>query len=706
MNHSLDAIFRPSTVAVIGASTNKGHIGQIILHNIIRGDFKGTVFPVNPNARVIHSIKCYPSVLDIPDPVDLAVIVVHRKIVEDVLKQCGEKGVKGVVVITAGYKEVGKDGMERERRLLEITKHYGMRMVGPNCFGILNTDQAVSLNATFSKRHPVSGNIGFLSQSGALGESILDFAHKLHLGFSMFASVGNKADISGNDLLSYWELDKQTRVILLYLENFGNPQNFIRITQRLSKQKPIIAVKAGKTMAGAQAVASHTGALSSFEVGIDALFNQCGVLRVSTVEELFNLAAAFSNQPLPRSKNVAVVTNAGGPGILATDAVVGLGLTMAELSQETKTYLRENLNEAASVNNPVDIIASGGADSYRHSLKAVLRDPNVDAVIVIFVPAILIDHMAVARAIAETVESEGNGKTILSCFMGDPQGPSGADELIAHNIPVYAFPEAAAHSLAAMTQYADWKNRPAGQIVSYDGDSDSVRKILDDCIDANRRTILGLDAMAILSAYGIPTAKSTVVTSADEIEQGISLTGLPLVMKSNDPEMIHKTEAKGVVIDLRSKAEVTDAFDRMKAQSRGPFAGVILQEMIRDGVETIIGMQRDRLFGPLMMFGLGGIFVEILKDVSFRIHPLTDLDVKDMVRSIRGFPLLEGFRGRKPVNLELLEEVILRLAQLAGDFPEIESIDINPFMAFPESEESKSVDARITLLSSGLDLGA
>ncbi|MEE9168674.1 MAG: acetate--CoA ligase family protein [bacterium] len=697
----LDAIFRPSSVAVIGASTHKDSIGRVILHNIIMNDFKGKVFPVNPGAQVIHSIKCYPSVLEIPDPVDLAVIVVRRDLVLHVLEQCGAKGVKGVVIITSGYKEVGANGAAREREVVQVVKKYGMRLVGPNCFGVLNTESDVSLNATFSKQNPIPGKIGFMSQSGALGETILNYAQKLHLGFSMFASVGNKADISGNDLLTYWEDDPRTEVILLYLENFGNPQHFTKIAQRISRHKPIIAVKAGRTAAGARAISSHTGVLASIEVGIDAFFDQCGVLRVATVEGLFDLAAAFTNQPIPKGDRVAIVTNAGGPGILATDAVVGLGLKMAQFSDKTTDYLRANLDKAAAVGNPIDVIASGGPDAYRVAMEAAFQDENVDAIIVIFVPPIVVDERAVARAIIEAKTKYKNGKTVLGCFMGAPEGISGTDEMIEHNIPLYTFPESAAQALAAMVKYGRWKELPSGQSVSFDGKREVVQRIIDRTVRKKRLAILGQEAMAILSAYDIPVAKSETIRQAGKLSAAIKEVGLPLVMKIDNPDMIHKTDAGGVILDLRNEGEVKSALVQMKLKFGDRISGILLQEMVRDGVETIMGMHSDPSFGRLMMFGLGGVFVEVMQDVSFKILPFTDLDAREMIASVKGYPLLSGFRGNPAVDINLLEEVLLRLAQLVTDFPQFESFDINPFMASAERSGCKAVDAGFVLKGDG-----
>jgi len=700
MAGNLDGIFRPKAIAVIGASTRKGTIGREILHNLIECEFNGKVFPVNPKAKVIHSIKCYSTILDVPDAVDLAIIVVPHEHVAPTLEQCGEKGVKGVVIISSGFKETGEEGARKEAKLVEIIRRYNMRMVGPNCFGVLNTDPRYSMNATFSKTKPLGGKVGFMSQSGALGEAILDYANALNLGFSMFASVGNKADVSGNDLLRYWRDDPRTEMILLYLENFGNPRQFTRIARGITRKKPIIAVKAGRTAAGARAVSSHTGALAGLDVGTDALFDQCGVLRVTSVDELFDIAMALSNQPIPRGDRIAIITNAGGPGILATDAIVNLGIEMAKFEKKTLKYLKANLAAAASVNNPVDVIASGGPDSYRVAMDAVLSDNNVDAVIVIFVPPVVVDHRAVVNAIIEMIEKHKNDKTVLGCFMTAPGGISGSEEMAKHKIPIYAFPESAAKAMSFMVRYRKWIDRPVGKAVTFRVDRGRVNKIIDAAVKAGREIIVGEEALEILDAYGIQVARSLKAGTQQDVKKVASRLGFPVIMKIDDPKITHKTDVGGVTADLRNQSEVVEAFKVMKERFGGPqreFAGVIVQKVVKDGLETIIGMDQDPSFGPLMMFGLGGIYVEVMKDVAFKIHPLTDYDAEEMIKSIKGYPLMTGFRGASKVDLKGLEETILRLSQLVSDFPHLASFDVNPFIATASRQTSKAVDARFVL---------
>lgn len=700
MNTSLDGIFRPKSIAVIGASTKKGAIGREILHNLIEGEFNGKVFPVNPKATVIHSIKCYSTILDVPDAVDLAIIITPRDHVKAILEQCGEKGVKGVVTITAGFKETGEEGAKKELELVEVIKKYGMKMVGPNCFGVLNTAPEYSMNATFSKAQPIQGTVGIMSQSGALGEAILDYANSLNLGFSMFASVGNKADVSGNDLLAYWEDDPNTKLILLYLENFGEPRTFTKIARSITRKKPIVAVKAGRTAAGAAAISSHTGVLAGLDVGAEALFEQCGVLRVGTVDELFDVAIAFTNQPLPKGDRVAVITNAGGPGILATDAVVSVGLKMAEFEKKTEEYLRKNLLPIAAVKNPVDVIAAGGPESYRVALDAVLSDKNVDAVIVIFVPPVVVDHRAVINAMVEMIEKHKNVKPVLGCFMSEADGIAGSEQLTKRKIPIYTFPESAARAMYAMAKYRKLLDRPAGKIIEYKVDKKKARGIIDRAIESKNEQILGAEALDILDAYGVNIAKSIKVGTIKDLKDAAKKLSFPVAMKIDDPTISHKTDAGGVVTDLRTQAELEDAFKTMKnkfVKNGKKFSGVIVQQMARGGVETIIGMHDDPSFGPLMMFGLGGIYVEVMKDVSFKVHPLADNDAEEMIKSVKSYPLLTGFRGYPAVNLPVLQETILRLSQLVTDFPEFKSFDVNPFIVSSEAGKSKAVDARFVL---------
>ena len=701
MSSALDSIFKPRAIAVVGASTKKGTISNAILHNLMISGYGGKLFPINPTAEEVLSLKCYATIPDVPGAVDLAVVVVPRDHVAAALNQCGEKGIKGIVVITSGFKEIGNEGIRKEEELVEIVRKYNMSMIGPNCFGVFNTDTQYSFNTTFSKSKPLTGVVGFLTQSGALGEAVLDYAQQIKLGFSMFVSIGNKADVSDNDLLLYWADDPQTKIILLYLENFDRSRRFMEIARDISRKKPIIAMKSGRTTAGAAAISSHTGVLAGLDVGTNAFFDQCGIMRATAVDELFDVLLALTNQPLPQGDRVAVLTNAGGPGILATDAVAGAGLTMARFEQQTLRRLRENLPPVAAVNNPIDVIASGGPDAYRMAMDAVLADKNVDAVICIFVPPIFVDHRAVIAAIVETIHKHGNNKPVLACFMNNPEAVAGSEEMFKHHIPIYNFPESAANALAAMSRYRRLRDRPEGRVPSFAVDQARVQTILQPATQSGKKTIVGEDALAILDAYGIGVARSMNARTEREAIEIAAQLNYPVIMKVDDPAIIHKTDVGGVSPALHTEADVAEAFAGMIRKFGGTSttcAGVMLQELVVGGVETIIGMNQDPSFGPLMMFGLGGVFVEVMKDVAFKVHPLSDCDCTEMIKSIKGYPLLTGFRGAPPINLEVLEETILRLSQLVTDFPKLQSFDVNPFIVTPDRAGSRAVDARFILM--------
>jgi acetyltransferase len=700
--NGLEYIFRPKSVAVIGASVKKGTIGREILHNLIVNEFNGKVFPVNPKYEVIHSIKCYSTVLDVPDAVDLAIIVVPRDAVPEVAEKCGNKGVRGLVVISAGFKEVGGRGIELEDQLVEICHKYRMRMIGPNCFGVVNTDPEYSMNCTFGKTSALHGRVGFISQSGALGEAIMNHAHELGLGFSMVASIGNKADISANDILEFWQEDPQTDVILLYLENFGNPRKFTKIARDISRQKPIIAVKSGRTSQGAKAASSHTGALAELDVGVDALFDQCGVLRVSSVEELFDVASALANQPIPKGNRVAIVTNAGGPGLLATDALVSLGMDVLPYTGETRKRLKRILSGQGVVNNPLDLVAGARGKQFKAALSVIKDDRDYDSIVTIFVPPVTIDQMDVATSILEGVK--GADKPVLACFMGAGEGSEGVDYLKKNRVPVYEFPEAIAKTLSQIDAYRRWLARPRGELKTFRVNKAGVQQILDEALNRHDTAVVGQKALEILSHYGIPDAVSRVAYTEKEAVAAAEEIGYPVAMKINTPVILHKTDMAAVRVDLRTPKEIRSGFADLKkkvaagkkGRAREKFS-VFIQEMITRGVETVMGMTTDPSFGPLIMFGLGGIYVEILKDVAFRINPLNDKNVEEMMESLKSYPLLTGIRGGEAVDLPTLKDSLLRLSQLVSDFDLISEIDINPFIARSKKGESKAVDARFLI---------
>ncbi|MBI4160955.1 MAG: acetate--CoA ligase family protein [Acidobacteria bacterium] len=692
VRHPLDAIFRPAAVAVIGASRARLSIGQEILRNLVEFGFQGKVFPVNPRTEALRSMKCFPRVTDIPDRVDLAVIAVPRQKVLKVVEDCRRKRVRGLVVITAGFQEAGAAGRRLGARLQAAVRRAGMRLVGPNCMGVIHTDPRVRLNATFAATPPLSGGIGFLSQSGALGEVILSEARKAGLGVAMFASLGNQTDVEVNDLLEYWEHDPSVRVVLMYLEGFGNPSRFTRIARRLARRKPLIAVKAGRTAAGARAAFSHTGALAGADRATATLMEHCGVLRAASIGEMFDLAAAFAAQAPPRGDRVAILTNAGGPAILATDACEGLDLRVEPLATRTQARLRRSLPEAASVRNPVDLLASAGPREYGAALAALLEDPGVDAVIVIFVSPVLIDALEVARAITSRVG--GGRKTVLACIMGKLHGEEAVEHLRLAGVPVYSFPESAARALAAMAQYRRYRERPAGRVVRFRGERGRAAGILRRARRGGRLLLRPEEAEEILAAYGFRPAPSRTVGSAAEAVAAAVRIGYPVVLKVADPAIVHKGEVGGVIPDLRNGDEVARAFRILEQRFPAGDRRARVQRRIPPAREVILGMVQDPSFGPLIMLGTGGAYAEVIRDVVFRIHPVTDREAEEMVASLRPWPRGPVAARRVRESDRQLARAVLRFSQLVGDFPEIEQIEVNPLILEEEGTSWYAVDAR------------
>lgn len=698
MSKSLDVIFKPRAVAVIGASTRAGSLGRSLFDKMLAADFNGPIYPVHPAAKFVHSVKAYASILEVPGPVDLAVIVVPRDQVLETAQQCAQKGVRGLIVITAGFKETGVEGAAREKALLEIVEQHGMRMVGPNCMGVICTDPHIRLDATFAGTYPPLGKVAFASQSGALGVTILDYAASLNLGVSMFVSLGNKTDISGNDLLEYWQDDPAVGVILMYLESFGDPRKFVQLAHEVSRRKPIVMVKSGRTEAGARAVSSHTGAMAGTDLAYDALFTQCGVLRANTIEEMFDFAMGLANQPLPRGDRVAIVTNAGGPAIMATDACESLGLVLAPLSAATQQRLRARLLPECSVANPVDLLPAATADDYQFTLEQILQDETVDAVIVISVPPISTDAIIVARRISAVAEK--SDKTVLGCFMGVKGLAAAAVELQQQAVPAFAFPESAARALGAMVRYAKWKERKTGEFPAFSVQRETAAAIINAAIAAGREQLTDMEAFQILTAYAIPVVGAKICRQLDEVLAAAQQLGYPVVLKVSAAAVIHKSDIGGVQLNLRNPSDLGSAFHKLTQQL--PAAGIALenvrylvQPMIAGGREILLGINTVPTFGAIIACGLGGIYVEALKDIALRVTPLSREDAEDMVQSIRGVALLQGVRGEPPVAFEKLYETILRLSQLAQDFPAIVEMDINPFLLFHEPEKCAAVDVRI-----------
>jgi acetyl coenzyme A synthetase (ADP forming)-like protein len=711
---AFEALFRPRSVAVIGASRTRGTIGAEIFHNLIAHSFEGVVYPVNPKAQVVQSVQAYPTIEAVPGPVDLAVIVVPAPATLEVLDACGRKGVRAAVVISAGFKETGDEGAARERALVACARGHGMRLIGPNCLGVLNTEPAVKLDATFAPTYPPAGRVAFSSQSGALGLAILEYAAELNIGISQFVSVGNKADVSSNDLIEFWEQDPGTDLILLYLESFGNPRRFTRIARRVGHRKPIVAVKSGRTRAGVRAAASHTGSLAGSDAAVDALFLQSGVIRTDTMEELFDVAMLLAHQPVPRGRRVGIVTNAGGPGIMASDACESHGLEVSGLSEATAAALREFLPREASVRNPVDMIASASPENFERTVHLVAGDPGIDSVLVIYVPPIVTRPSDVAEAIvrgsaaaARDAAARGEApKPVLSCFMGSHGVPEGLRSLQESQIPSYAFPESAAIALSRAVRYGRWRSEPEGTVRHFEVDRDAAADVI---AAARTRGAAGgnvwLDpgeTRTLLSAYGLPSPSARVVHDVNQALAAAHAIGYPVVLKLVSSTITHKSDVGGVALDLRNDTDVREAYQRLVERLtalgwQDRMQGALIQPMLKEGLEAIVGMTHDSSFGPLIMFGLGGVNVELLKDVAFRVQPLTDRDARELVRSVRGFPLLGGWRGSAPGDVEAVEEALLRVSQLAGDHPEVVEMDLNPLRVLPPGRGCLVVDARIAV---------
>jgi acetyl coenzyme A synthetase (ADP forming)-like protein len=704
---SLEALFAPKSVAVIGASTKPDSLGRAVFKNILFHGYTGVVYPVNPKAKSILGVKAYPSVLDIPDEIDLAVIIVPAIAVANVLEECGRKGVRAAIVISAGFKEIGEEGAQRERELQQIAQRYGIALLGPNCLGIINTDPTVSLNATFAPGMPRQGNIAFISQSGALGVAALEYAQRQKIGLSKFISIGNKADLHENHLLDYLKDDPLSDVILLYVEDLEDPQGFHRlateITSERPKKIPILAIKSGRTLEGAKAATSHTGALAGSDEVYDSIFMQSGVLRVETIEELFDYAIAFAQQPLPQSNRIAIVTNAGGAGILATDAAVRHGVQLAEFTEETVRKLRELLPPTVNVANPVDMTGEPNEQRYETVVRTVLEDPNVAGVVVIAAPHILMSLENIARHIVRAVQEIHTEKPVLACLMAVTDARPAIEILEEANIPHYSFPERAARALAAMARYREWVHRPRTEYrVFTDVQIEQARETIAHAKRQGRSLLLEPEAHDVLKAYGFPVLQYRFAKSEDEALQAAREIGYPVVLKIVSPDIAHKVDVGGVKLDIHSDAELRENYRQMladvqKAKPDARIFGVFVQEFIKGGKETILGLKRDPLFGPLLMFGLGGIYVEALRDVTFRIAPIRELGVHRMIRQIRGFKILEGFRGEPPSDIDAIAECLARLSQLATQLEEIVELDINPLVVFERGRGARVVDARIVV---------
>jgi acetyltransferase len=696
----LDTLFSPRSIAVIGASRTEGKLGHAVVRNLVNSGFRGAIYPVNPQPGDIMGLACYPGVDAIPGPVDMAVIVIPGKAVLDALEACGQKGVGAAIVISAGFRETGHAGLMAERKMAEIAQQCNMRIVGPNCLGVIDT--LSPYNASFAVGMPRQGTIAFMSQSGALCTSVLDIALARDIGFSRFVSLGNKADLSEIDFIEAWADDPASKVIMAYLEGIADGARFIDIARRLTKHKPIIAIKSGTTSAGSRAVSSHTGTLAGSERAYEAAFKQAGVIRASSVGNLFDLAVALSNQPLPRNDQVAIVTNAGGPGIMATDAIERLGLKVATLTQETMDALRQALPPAASVLNPVDVLGDALADRYQLALKLVTADPNVGALIVILTPQFVTQIEETARAVVEAAAQ--SSIPVFACFMGEANTQVGVKMLAANHVPNYIVPEQAAAVLKAMVDQRRWQDTPLPKFEQFDVDRERVTQIFKQVRDSGRLQIGDAEARDILQAYHIPIPASKLCKTADEAVAFAEQVGYPVVMKIASPDILHKTDIGGVRLNLQNAGEVSDSFDLItfRATRHMPDAeiwGCLVQQQVRGGKEVICGMNRDPQFGALVMFGLGGIYVEVLKDVAFRVAPFSREEANALMREIRSFNLLRGVRGQARSDIQAIADTLLKISQLVTDFPEIVEMDINPLMVFEQGRGVMGIDMRLVLAS-------
>lgn len=693
-----EAFFRPRQVAVIGASSQPGKVGYDVLYNLVKRGFGGQVYPVNPNADTILDTPVVREISQLPQGLDLAVVSVKAKLVPQAVRELAAIGTQAVVVVSAGFKEVGGRGRELENELKEVVQaNPGLRLIGPNCIGIMDTTS--NLNASFAGTMPRPGRLGFFSQSGAMGLAILDWSLDNNIGFSKFISLGNKVDLTEVEVLEMMASDPETKVILGYLEAVEDGRRFMQVAKEVTRVKPVVLVKSGVTSAGARAASSHTGALAGADAAYDAAFRQCGVLRVHTMRQLFGLATALAHQALPSGPGLAILTNSGGPGIICADAAEGHGLHLAVLRPEVADELRGFLPAIASVYNPVDITGGAPAELYRRSLEAIQDDPGVNATVVIMTPTATLKAEDVAQELAQVPIKD---KPVFTAMMGSHSVHQGRDLCMKHGLPTYEFPEDAVTALAGMLDYRRWRTQKPREPELVAGDKDKVAAIIAAARRQGRRNLGETEARECFAAYGVPVARSLPASTSEEAVAAARELGLPVVMKIDSPAISHKSDVGGVMVGLDSQGAVAEAFHEMTSRIRRVFPdawvrGVLVQEMVRGGRETIVGLSRDPQFGPLLMFGLGGIYVEVLKDVSFRVAPIARVEAEEMIRGIRSFALLRGVRGESPADLAALAGVLVAISSLAHDFPDLAEADINPLLVLPRGQGAMAVDARIAL---------
>lgn len=697
-NGILDKIMKPKSIAVVGASTKEHTIGSDIMKRLQEYKFNGKIYPVNPKGGVIEGFQAYTSVNEIPGDVDLAIIVVNAKFVLSTIDQCHEKGIKGLCIITAGFKETGKEGAELEKQLLEKVREYGMRCVGPNCLGVVNTDPEIRMDGCFAESLPERGHIGFVSQSGALGGGILNILKDLNLGFAQFISIGNQADVNAETALEYWENEKDVEQILLYMESIQNPSNFRKLATKISKKKPVLALKAGRSAAGASAASSHTGSLAGADKAANALLMQSGVIREYSLKNLFSTAKVFATSPIPQGDRVAIITNSGGPGIMATDAVCEYGMQMAKITDETKEKLRSFLPSAASVKNPIDMIASAPIEHYKQTLETVIADENVDMIMVIYLPFLGLKDIDVAKAVME-IKAEHPEKPVIGVFMTKSEFFTALSDMKV-NMPFFMYAEEAADGFNRLNQQRLWMNRPDGKIPCYDVDRNKAEQIMKGALLDGRDQLTTLESIDLLSAYGIRACKYGLATNEEEVVNLGNSIGYPVVMKMTSKTTSHKTDVGGVRVNIQSEEQLRAEYQDLiaKLTEKGlidGLEGVIIQEMVKGNREMVCGIATDPQYGPMMMFGLGGVFIETMKDVTFRIAPLTDVDAEEMIKSVKAYGLLKGARGTKPAQMEQIQETLLRLSQLVNDYKFIDELDINPLLISEKTGEGIAVDGRI-----------
>ncbi len=690
----------PKSIAIIGASDKRGSVGATITSNIMNG-FKGIVYPVSPSRPTIFYKTAYKSVIDIPKPVDLAVIVINNLLVADVLEECGKKKVKGVIIITAGFKEVDEEGAKREQKLKDIAKKYKIQIIGPNCLGVMNLDPKTMMNSTFLKVTPKSGKIALVSQSGAICAALVEDASAQGIGFSAVISMGNKAAMSEVDILKMLANHNQTKVIVMYLEDMGDGQEFLKVCKNITKKlkKPVLVLKSGRSPEGAKAAMSHTGALMGSDEIYDALLKQSGAIRVDTMEELFDYATAFSKQPLPSKGDLVIVSNAGGPAIISTDACSRLGIKMANI-ESIRPKINAVIPPWGSSRNPVDIVGDADFNRFNNVLDRVLAHPNVGSVISMCTPSGTLNYDKLAEVIVAM--SKKHKKTMLASLMGLDEGITNREILAAGDVPYYTYAEGAIRTLAAMLKFTNWIKTPEGKIPKFKVDKLKAKKIFDKVKKEKRPNLLEEEGQEVLKAYGLPLPKSALAkTEADAIKIAKQI-GYPVVMKIASPQIIHKSDAGGVKVNLTNDSEIKEAFmtiiaNAKKYNKNAEIKGVLIVEMVKGGKELIIGSKLEPGFGPVIMLGMGGIYVEVLKDVTFKLAPVTDKEADDMIASIKTQKLLQGVRGEKPSDIVKLSECIQRLSQLVTDFKEIKELDMNPVLVMEKGKGCKILDVRIGL---------